>query len=94
MKATRPNEKSNPLSICQGYTSREQRKRPKIRTWGALLDVMPRELSVALTQLQQSVAAKNFEQVVFAVLLSEEEQRLVSVEFFRADQSVDRAISL
>jgi len=39
-------------------------------------------------------AGKNFEQVIFAVLLGEEKPGPVCPEFPRPDQSVDRAVSL
>jgi len=42
----------------------------------------------------RSVAWENFEQVVFAVLLGEEEPRTVFLEYLRPDQSVDRGVSL
>jgi len=41
-----------------------------------------------------SVAGKDFEQVVFAVLLGEEKSRPALLEDIRSNQSLDRAVSL
>ena len=48
----------------------------------------------ALPNYFRLVTRKNFEQVVFAVLLGKEKPCLAFLESLRADQTADRAVSL
>jgi hypothetical protein len=61
----------------------------------SLLKKRPRRLSVWGAQLPcpvthyRSVAGKDLEQIVFAVLLGEEQPRLAFLEYLRSDQTAD-----
>ena len=57
-------------------------------------DACPSGARDVLPNYFRLVARKNFEQVVFAVLLGKEKPRLAFLESLRADQTADRAVSL